>query len=390
MACTNACNHNFIDESIQCKLHTAHSVIHYDLNKVRDLYNTWNTCLPQIKPFYAVKCNPDKQLLHTLHTLGMCFDCASLHEINTCLELNIPPSNIIFANPCKFTQDITYALQHGITLMTFDSICELDKIARICTELDITNVQLVLRIYANDPDARCNLSDKYGAEIDEWTSLLMHAKSLHLQIIGISFHIGSGAANPEIFKEAILSSRKLYNDAQTHGFKIRILDIGGGFTSSNFKNMAASINDALIMHFPPELECAFIAEPGRYFAETIATYYTKIIGKRVRKSGRFDYIVADSLYGLFNCKIYDHVTLDPPLIIYSTKNSTSICNRSIYHNTRILGCTCDSNEILFTDIYLPEMNLDDWLKIPNFGAYTICAASSFNGIDFKNIKHVYT
>jgi ornithine decarboxylase len=140
------------------------------------------------------------------------------------------------------------------------------------------------------------------------------------------------------------------------------------------------------MYFPPVLGCTFIAEPGRYFAESIATFYTKIIGKRTRQNGRIDYIAGDSLYGLFNCKLYDHALVPAPEIVYSENNKH---NPKIQHQTRIMGCTCDSNEILFDNIYLPQMELDDWIKINNFGAYTISAASSFNGINFKGVMCIY-
>lgn len=368
---------------------TNNSIIQYNLTLLKYLYDTWILNLPQILPFYAVKCNPDILVLQEMQKMGMQFDCASMHEMQTCINLKIDPHKIIYANPCKFEKDILYALQNGVTMMTFDTICELDKIYNVCNSVEnicISDLQLVLRIYASDSTAQCVLSDKYGAYEHEWDDLLTHAKTLHFNIIGISFHIGSGASNPEIFKEAIQKSRKLYELALLYGFKVHILDIGGGFTSKNLTVMAQSINDALQIYFPPELGCTIIAEPGRYFAETIATFYTKIIGKRTRHDGRIDYIVSDSLYGLFNCKLYDHACIPIPEILYSDTNTY---NRKIQHQTRIMGCTCDSNEILFDNIFLPEMVYGDWLCIKNFGAYTICATSSFNGINFKDIHHIY-
>ena len=41
------------------------------------LYEKWNIALPNVTPFYAVKCNTDLVLLKLLAALGTGFDCAS-------------------------------------------------------------------------------------------------------------------------------------------------------------------------------------------------------------------------------------------------------------------------------------------------------------------------
>lgn len=43
------------------------------------------------------------------------------------LALGVPPSSIIFANPCKQPEHIRYARDHGVHLMTFDNADELAK-----------------------------------------------------------------------------------------------------------------------------------------------------------------------------------------------------------------------------------------------------------------------
>ena len=52
-----------------------------DLTKIIDKYTQWTTLLPRVKPYYAVKCNPDKNILKILKILGAGFDCASINEM---------------------------------------------------------------------------------------------------------------------------------------------------------------------------------------------------------------------------------------------------------------------------------------------------------------------
>lgn len=51
-------------------------------------------------------------------------------EIQLVQSLGVDSSRIIYANPCKQTSQIKYALAHGVTMMTFDNEVELMKVAR--------------------------------------------------------------------------------------------------------------------------------------------------------------------------------------------------------------------------------------------------------------------
>ena len=80
----------------------------------------WNHSFPNVKPFYAVKCNNEPALLTKLANLGTNFDCASLLEIDTVLSLGISPNQIIFANPCKAIPHIKHAAAVGVNFTTFE------------------------------------------------------------------------------------------------------------------------------------------------------------------------------------------------------------------------------------------------------------------------------
>ena len=41
------------------------------------------------------------------------------------------------------------------------------------------------------------------------------------------------------------------------------------------------------------------------------------------------------------------------------------------------------------DYLLPELRSDDWLVFPDMGAYTICGASNFNGIQATDVTTYY-
>jgi diaminopimelate decarboxylase len=59
--------------------------------------------------------------------------------------------------------------------------------------------------------------------------LLEVARELGLDLAGVSFHVGSGASNPDALPEGIAAAAAVFARAAEQGFAMRVLDIGGGF-----------------------------------------------------------------------------------------------------------------------------------------------------------------
>jgi ornithine decarboxylase len=344
---------------------TTHYVL--DLNVARAAYKTWNTLFPKVTPYYAVKCNPDPVLLRTLDALGCGFDCASPREIDLVAEF-VDPGRIIYANPCKRPDDIQYAARKAITKTTFDSICEVEKMAQ-----NAPAMELVLRIRADDPTAVCTLGNKYGAGESDWYNLLDRARELGLKLTGVSFHVGSGARSTRAYADAIYTAARAINVLKEYGFEPTLVDIGGGFSSSmDIEEASEYINEALKETGLDQYDV--IAEPGRFFAEHIATLYTPVIGV---KDGAVT--IDESLYGAFNCILMDHAEPEPEL----DENQE-------LENVTLFGSTCDGADVIARSIALPcGLKVGDMLTWRRMGAYTMAATTNFNGIPFNQRERVY-
>ena len=114
-----------------------------DLGAVVRLMDMWKQALPNVVPYYAVKCNCQPPLITALASLGANFDCASRAEIETVMALGVGAQQIVYANPCKGESHLKYAASVGVNLTTFDSIQEIDKIKMWHKKCD-----LLLRIKA--------------------------------------------------------------------------------------------------------------------------------------------------------------------------------------------------------------------------------------------------
>lgn len=160
--------------------------------------------MPRVVPFYAIKCNPDPGMVRLLAALGAGFDCASLGEVKQVLDLGVSPSRIIFAHPCKRPCDIRFARENGVGLTTFDTESELHKISAT-----YPGFKCVLRIRADDPEARVPLGLKYGANPEEAPKLLATAQRLGLEVVGVSFHVGSACKNLAAYSSAIEKAKEV-------------------------------------------------------------------------------------------------------------------------------------------------------------------------------------
>lgn len=119
--------------------------------------------------------------------------------------MGVDPNRIIFANPAKPVSHIRHAATVGIDVMTFDNESELHKVVQLHP-----GARLVIRIRCDDPQAQCQLGMKFGCDhANEAPQLLQAAKELGLDVIGVSFHVGSGCNNPPIFKTAISYARQV-------------------------------------------------------------------------------------------------------------------------------------------------------------------------------------
>uniref|UniRef100_A0A3B3BPG3 ornithine decarboxylase n=1 Tax=Oryzias melastigma TaxID=30732 RepID=A0A3B3BPG3_ORYME len=362
-----------------------------DLGDVLKKHLRWTRGLPRVTPFYAVKCNDSRAVVMTLASLGTGFDCASKAEIQLVQSLGVHPCRIIYANPCKQVSQMKYASAQGVQMMTFDSEVELMKVARYHD-----NAKLVLRIATDDSKSTCRLSIKFGAPIKVCRGLLERAKELGLDVIGVSFHVGSGCTDAGTFVKAIADARCVFDMGEELGFQMDLLDIGGGFPGSedaelSFEEITATINPALDKYFPVDTGVRIIAEPGRFYVASAYTLVVNIIAKKVivdedttideEDNKTLMYYVNDGVYGSFNCILYDHAHC-LPVLHKKPKHD------EIMYSCSIWGPTCDGLDRIVEQCCLPDMQVGDWLVFENMGAYTVAASSTFNGFQRPDIHYI--
>ena len=255
--------------------------------------------------------------------------------------------------------------------MTFDNSDELHKIKRF-----FPNAELLLRILTDDSTSLCRLSDKFGASLDTTIDLLTMAKDLELNVTGVSFHVGSGASDPQSFDKAVRDARTVFDQASDIGYNLKTLDVGGGFSGDLFESMADVLSKALDENFPSSVR--IIGEPGRYYVASAFTLACNIIARRdfldpATMETNYMLYLNDGVYGNFSSLIFDH-QIASPRILSKRDGSTRSTEYSLW------GPSCDGiDRVTGTCTLHGILDVGDWLYFEEMGAYTRCSATKFNG-----------
>jgi ornithine decarboxylase len=372
-----------------------------NLGEIIRQYKLWVNTFPYVEPRYAVKCNPNNVICQLLSLLGAGFDVASKNEINLVKDYVNDIDNIIYANPYKESSSIQYARSIDVDTSVFDSEDELYKI-----RLYHPKCKLLIRLKVDDQNSLCKFSKKFGADEDESRELIKLAKDMNLNVTGVSFHVGSGCFDATQYYRALEMCSRVFNMGKEVGFTFSMLDIGGGFPGDHseismklLKDISEQVDLAICDFFRPTYyiknridnicdeetspHLTVIAEPGRFFVQSSHTLLVNVIGKKVRKNkdnGKktFCYSMNDGVYGSFNCIFFDHQK--PQILPYNERDGDN-------YESVVFGPTCDSMDTVCENIQLPELAIGEWCFIPNFGAYTVAAASDFNG--FSKLRAFY-
>lgn len=356
-----------------------------DHRELRNNFKRFRKQLPRVQAYYAVKANPDPEIVRTLYRAGASFDVASIsefHIVHRNIE-HLPPrerqdfiwDKIIYANPIKATETLSQ-LDPYKPLVTYDNSEEIRKMKKWAP-----HAGLVLRIRVPNTGSMVELSSKFGCAPGEAVDLIAEANRAGFEVEGLSFHVGSQATNFDNYIQALGISAEIFREARLRGHrKLRLLDIGGGFPAPYddqvrpFEELAALLRSEIDRLFPPEIE--ILAEPGRFMVATACTLVVKIIGK-ARRDRKLCYYVDDGIYGTFSGILFDHCTYH----LESFRDGPrEICS--------VFGPTCDALDTISTAEHLPDLRLGEYLYSRNIGAYTTASATDFNGFPRARVVHV--
>ncbi|WP_299726314.1 type III PLP-dependent enzyme [uncultured Tateyamaria sp.] len=345
-----------------------------DIDAVEAQYRALAAGLGDAHIHYAVKANPQREVIERLVRLGSHFDAASRAEIELCLSLGADPAHISFGNTIKRASDIAFAHGAGLTLFAADAEEELEKIAE-----HAPGAHVYIRLIVDASQADWPLSRKFGCGHDKALALMGLAVALGLTPRGISFHVGSQTRQASMWGPCLDQMVGIWNAARDAGFALDLLNIGGGFPAFYGEAIDAPTSyGAAVME---QVRARFgdaptvMAEPGRGLvaeAGAIAAEVLLVSRKSKRDLHRWVYLDIGKFSGLAE-------TMDEAIRYQFLSDrphaQTGPCI--------VAGPSCDSADVLYEKkmVDLPlDLAAGDRVVIRNCGAYTTTYATiGFNG-----------
>jgi ornithine decarboxylase len=175
--------------------------------------------------------------------------------------------------------------------------------------------------------------------------------------------------------------------AQRSKLDLRILDLGGGFTDSNFAAFAEHLRPAIAhaRHVFPQVQV--IAEPGRYLACSSFTICCQVVGRRGDAEPPRLY-VNDGVFGNFMNAFVEQEKYQPVAMVRQGRlYDQDHAGKRVYS---IWGQTCDSTDRIATEACFDrDVRVGDWLVFADMGAYTSVCQTRFNGFDATRTPTLY-
>lgn len=349
-----------------------------DLGALMRQHVCWQGVVPQLQPYYPVKCNSSPAVIEVLASLGLGFVCANKAEMSLVLEHGVAPENIILSGVCKQLAHIKHAAKNNIQLLVCENEAELSKISRLHP-----NAKLLLQLSTQAHAAETSMT--FGFSLKSCRHLLEAAKELGVQVVGATFHIPSSCQDlQEAYTHALSDARCVFDMGADLGFNMNILDIGGGFTGTEFqlKQVESAVRPLLDAYFSPLSGVEVLAQPGSFYVASAFSLAVNVIGKKVvtrhwdnlaqgenNEDTEFLYYMNEGVYGPFSHKLLGNSIAAPSV------HKHVLCAEEAVYPSSLWGPSLDQLDTVVERCLLPELSVGDWLLFSNMGA---CGLEEFS------------
>lgn len=348
-------------------------VLFIDRSRIRQNYLDLKKALPPFRIAYAIKSNSHPEIIDILKKEGSHFETASIAEIEKLLALGVKADEIVLSNPVKAPDAIRRALEHGVTIQSFDSVEELEKFkphAGASAPLS-HRVRPQLRIVVPNEGSMWPLSGKFGADEELWPAIFQYMKDHEIPLDGITFHPGSQCETISGWDSAMYLTWRCIEIAREYGLNPTTINIGGGFPVNLGRKIptAAEIGKVVIRHLKEWERKGFkpqdlIVEPGRFISGSAGVLATKVVGV-ARREKTWAFLDCGVFTGMM--ETIDGITYPMLFSSKAEKETAMLC-----------GPSCDSVDKMY-EAQIPAAKPGDAILFLSAGAYTSVYASEFNG-----------
>jgi diaminopimelate decarboxylase len=357
----------------------------YDADVVRQRIEAVRTALMgRVRIYYAVKANPNLELLRSVQTVADGIDISSAGELSQGRLAGFDPEHMSFAGPAKTQAELEAAIRARVGCISVESMREIDACARVAERLG-SKASILLRVNPSTVDRSYGL--KMGGRavqfgIDEeavaeaGARVRMHASRLDFR--GLHCYVGSQCFEPAAVAQSVATALRISRDLERScGLRCAKINLGGGFGVSHGEESRELDLAALSHELGPllaehdaasETRCEFIFELGRYLTAQAGIYVTRVVDSKTSRHKTF--VTCDgglhhhlAAAGTFGAALRSNF---PVRNLTRPNASLATCN--------IAGPSCNPTDLLGVDARVAELREGDLLGVLMSGSYGLTAS----------------
>ena len=342
----------------------------YDRDSVADAASKLLALKNVDRILYAMKANFNPELLKTLATAGVDFECVSPGEVEW-LEKNIPDfdlGRILFTPNFAPREEYEWGIRKGLQV-TLDNLYPLQAWPEI-----FNGAKLFIRV---DPGQgrghhehvkTAGVHSKFGVPRFEVGELARLVETAGAEVIGIHAHSGSGILDPNNWRSV---ASKLVLIAEQFPM-VKTIDLGGGLGVPE-KPGDGEFDLERLDETLGEIHAAYPQfnlwlEPGRFIVARAGVLLTRCT--QTKGKGEMRYVgVGTGMNSLIRPALYGS---------YHEIVNLSRADQLPSETVTVVGPICETGDRLGSDRLLPPTQEGDVILIANAGAYGHVMSSRYN------------
>ncbi|MDD3787208.1 MAG: alanine racemase [Petrimonas sp.] len=330
---------------------------------------------PKVQFAWSYKTNYLDAVCNVFHQEGSWAEVVSGFEYQKALRNGVPGNLIIFNGPDKSADDLKIAVENR-SLIHIDHFDELYSLIEI---LEGTSQKARVAIRVNMDTGVYPQWDRFGFNYESgqaWNAIMKIITQPNLQLEGLHTHIGTYMLTANAYAVA---ARKLcelaQNTANKTGVKIKYIDMGGGFCSSNtlkgsylqgadviptFDDYAEAITGTILQFgFKPDELPLLILETGRALIDEAGYLLGSVLATKRLADGRRATVLDIGVNIMFTSFWYNH------------KVSPAQDFTQHAEEMALYGPLCMNIDCLRESVSLPLLKKDDRVVVHEVGAYNM-------------------
>ena len=347
---------------------------------------------------YSYKTNYLPALCSILKQEGAWAEVVADMEYKLARSLNIPGSRIIFNGCYKTETELNKAVSED-ALINIDSFNELELLDRVAGSLGKkarTGIRINF-VMGNMPWTKFGFNYESGEAKEALEKI---SKKKNIKFEAIHNHSGTFNVDPKMYSKSTRIIIELAEYAKKLGLNTKIIDVGGGFPSSNKlkpqydipggskynENTLQQFSSAIMNHLKKAKHLfnkgkpILILEPGRAIVDEAMQLISKVVSKKKDANGN-DSIVMDAGVNIlptaywydFEPKLANKLNGSNNNLSSKTKKNGSNYNGPV----KMYGPLCMQIDSINESVNLPSVELGDVIVFSNVGAYNLTQSMQF-------------